>query len=168
MQRNKISTIDKPDAGKETRQSVRGQVPVLAGTVTPSTHEVRGYRREHVIAQIQSTTLVNLLQRHAAGEIEMAATQVQSARILLDRTLPTLAATEVTHVNDDDKLSEHQILAKLQALLAARPELLDTLLEARASVAQVVGQVSEVHDRGGEPQAFFAECVVPSPNFSQE
>jgi len=40
-----------------------------------------------VRAKIQASQLVNRLTAHALGEVEMSATQVQAAKILLDKTL---------------------------------------------------------------------------------
>lgn len=40
-----------------------------------------------VRSKIQASQLVNRLTSHALGEVEMTATQVQAAKILLDKTL---------------------------------------------------------------------------------
>lgn len=90
------------------------------------------------MAQIQTSTLVNFLQSHASGTRDLTDTQIRAIKILLDRTLPTLAATEITHVDENDKLSEGEIVAKLDALLAKNPELLDKIMARRASVAKVI------------------------------
>jgi hypothetical protein len=52
---------------------------------------------EMVRAKIQASQLVNRLTDHALGSIEMTATQVQAAKILLDKTLSN--APTVTHVS---------------------------------------------------------------------
>lgn len=52
---------------------------------------------EMVRAKIQASQLVNRLTAHALGDADMSATQVQAAKILLDKTLsnaPTI--TELT------------------------------------------------------------------------
>jgi hypothetical protein len=42
---------------------------------------------EMVRAKIQASQLINRLTAHALGESDMSATQVQAAKILLDKTL---------------------------------------------------------------------------------
>lgn len=54
-------------------------------------------RRSHqddVRAKIGVSQITNRLQKHIDGEIELTATQIQAARILLDKSLPNLQATE--------------------------------------------------------------------------
>ena len=50
--------------------------------------------------KIQTSQLVNRLHSNAMGEIEMSPAQVQSAKILLDKSLPNLA--NVTVGGDSD------------------------------------------------------------------
>ena len=51
---------------------------------------------ERTRSKIQTTQLVNRLISHAIGEVEMSATQVRAAEILLKKTLPDLQSTNVT------------------------------------------------------------------------
>lgn len=53
--------------------------------------------------KIQTTQLINRLQANALGELdkEMSASQIQSAKILIDRTLPTLQSTELKGDEDN-------------------------------------------------------------------
>jgi hypothetical protein len=44
--------------------------------------------------KIQVSQLVNRLRDHATGKVEMSATQVQAARILLAKTIPDMKAIE--------------------------------------------------------------------------
>jgi hypothetical protein len=54
-------------------------------------------RHQDMVRQkIQASQIVNRLQNHVDGKVELSATQVQAARILLDRSLPTLTSTELT------------------------------------------------------------------------
>lgn len=55
-------------------------------------------RKHSTIARqkIQTTMIVTRLQNHLAGKCDLSTTQVQAARILLDRTIPTLTSTELT------------------------------------------------------------------------
>ena len=52
-------------------------------------------------AKIQTSQLLNRLFSHANGEVEMTATQVRAAEVLLKKTLPDLSAVELG--SDPDK-----------------------------------------------------------------
>ena len=43
--------------------------------------------------RIQASQLINRLQGHALGEVEMTTTQIQAAQILLKKALPDLTST---------------------------------------------------------------------------
>lgn len=59
----------------------------------------RIFHDENTRAKIQTTQIINRLTKHIFGEIEMSASQVRAAEILLNKRLPNLAATEnVTEV----------------------------------------------------------------------
>lgn len=51
---------------------------------------------DKVRERIRTSLLVRRLWQHALGEVEMTATQVRSAEILLRKTLPDLTATELS------------------------------------------------------------------------
>jgi hypothetical protein len=44
--------------------------------------------------------LVNRLENHALGKVDMTATQVQAARVLLNKTLPDLQAVQHSGPNE--------------------------------------------------------------------
>jgi hypothetical protein len=50
---------------------------------------------EEARKKIQTTQLINRLQNHAVGKVEMTPTQVSAASILLKKSLPDLAAVTV-------------------------------------------------------------------------
>lgn len=55
---------------------------------------LRKTHQEDVRTKIKVSNIINRLQKHIAGEIELTSTQVASARILLDKTIsnaPNLA-----------------------------------------------------------------------------
>jgi hypothetical protein len=54
---------------------------------------------EQVRLKIQSATLIERLQSHALGDIEMSATQINAANSLLDRSVPKLS--QIQHVGDN-------------------------------------------------------------------
>ena len=49
---------------------------------------------EHWRKKIATTAILNRLNSHTLGEIEMTPSQIQAARILLNKTLPDLKALE--------------------------------------------------------------------------
>lgn len=51
---------------------------------------------ENTRAKIQTSMIINRLQNHLEGHLELSQTQVRCAEILLRKTLPDLAATEMT------------------------------------------------------------------------
>jgi hypothetical protein len=57
--------------------------------------------------RIKTTQLVNRLEKHALGEIEMEPTQVRAIEVLLKKSLPDLSA--VTHSGDKDKPIAHTV-----------------------------------------------------------
>lgn len=90
------------------------------------------YNREHqesVKEMIQSTQIVNRLQKHFNGELDkpLDATQLKAAEMLLARSLPTLSAVEQTNVNPMDEMSETQLLQMLRAIIEKHPEVLAQL-----------------------------------------
>ncbi len=101
------------------------------------------YNKEHqecVKEMIQSTQIVNRLQKHFNGELDkpLDATQLKAAEMLLARSLPTLSSVEQTNINPMDQMSEQQLIQALQALIAANPEVATQLLaQLNASRSQV-------------------------------
>ena len=52
-------------------------------------------------AAIKTTQLINRLQDHVQGKVQLDSSQVQSIRILLGKSLPDLTSTEFTDVTPD-------------------------------------------------------------------
>jgi hypothetical protein len=46
--------------------------------------------------KIQANHLINRLENHALGEIELSPTQIRAIEILLNKTLPNLTAVELS------------------------------------------------------------------------
>jgi hypothetical protein len=71
--------------------------------------------------RIRTTKLIQRLQNHALGEVEMSPTQIKATEILLKKRLPDLSAVEHTgttthkHVSE---FSEAELAAELEALRA--------------------------------------------------
>lgn len=57
--------------------------------------------QDEVRAKIQASQIINRLQNHLDGEVELSQTQVRAAEILLRKSIPDLASTELT--GDPDK-----------------------------------------------------------------
>jgi hypothetical protein len=64
---------------------------------------------ENARAAIKVGMLLERLQRAAGGEIELSPTQIKSAQILLDKSLPTLQAIESTQVEDKPEMSAEDV-----------------------------------------------------------
>ena len=58
--------------------------------------ETRSYP-ERGRERIKSTLIIKRLMKHIKGEIDMTSTQIQAARILLNKTLPDIKSLEVEH-----------------------------------------------------------------------
>jgi len=51
---------------------------------------------EMVRQKIQASVVIDRLQKHLKGEVELSATQVRAAEILLDRSVPKLSQIQHT------------------------------------------------------------------------
>jgi hypothetical protein len=60
---------------------------------------LRKTHQDDVRTKIQASQLINRLTNHVAGKIEMSATQVRAAEILLKKTLPDLSQISGDPVN---------------------------------------------------------------------
>lgn len=56
---------------------------------------------EMVRQKIQASNIINRLQKHVDGEVELSATQIAAANALLDRSVPKLS--QIQHVGDKDQ-----------------------------------------------------------------
>jgi hypothetical protein len=54
------------------------------------------FHPDHVREKIRASQLINRLQAHFFGEIELTAAQIRTAEILLRKCLPDLAATDIS------------------------------------------------------------------------
>ena len=62
----------------------------MAARTNKTTHDDKTKRL------IQASQLVNRLNSHALGEIEMTQTQIQAAKIVIGKVIPDLKAVELT------------------------------------------------------------------------
>lgn len=75
------------------------------GTLDPPPGTERTITLAELLRGGRPMTVLERLEQHALGAEEMTNTEIQAAKIFLDKTVPTLKATEhtgtVTHVNYD-------------------------------------------------------------------
>ncbi|MDH3713751.1 MAG: hypothetical protein OET44_07895 [Gammaproteobacteria bacterium] len=83
---------------------------------------------ENVRAAIKVGMIVDRLQKAAMGEIEMKNSELNAAKLLLDKTLPSLQAVEQT-VKDDGPKSLEEINERIRSILQANPRLARELAE---------------------------------------
>lgn len=57
------------------------------------------HHSEEIRQKIQASVIIDRLQKHIMGELEMTATQIQAANSLLDRSVPKLS--QIQHVGDE-------------------------------------------------------------------
>jgi len=67
--------------------------------------------------KISVSMLMNRLQKHADGEIDLDATQVKSIEVILSRIVPTLSAVEQTVPDPLDGVSRSDLIARLRLLI---------------------------------------------------
>lgn len=60
-------------------------------------------------------------------EAELTPSQLASAKLILDRTIPVLASTEQRIISDADRMTEEEILEKLREALNGDPTILRAL-----------------------------------------
>jgi len=109
-------------------EEVRKEVLARRSETLPpgaGTKRVRPERQEEVRAKIQASHIVRRLQMHGDGLLELTPTQIKSYEILLNKSLSTLQATEITEVSNRDKMTEAEIMAKIGELIRREPRLAD-------------------------------------------
>lgn len=89
---------------------------------------LRGSRALETRARIQAAALVNRLQAHALGELDMSHTQVRAIECLLRKVLPDLQAAEIHHYDETQHATEAELVDRLRATLAALPPELRALV----------------------------------------
>lgn len=55
---------------------------------------MRKFHQDDVRAKIKTSQLVNRLEDHALGELELTATQIKAIEVLIRKTLPDLQSVE--------------------------------------------------------------------------
>jgi len=136
FERNALNTMDKRKLNKgrpvgmtreKMDQMAQARMDERAANVPPGpgNKRVRPERQEEVRAKIQASHIVRRLQMHGDGLLELTPTQIKSYEILLNKSLSTLQATEITEVSNRDKMTEAEIMAKISELIRREPRLAD-------------------------------------------
>lgn len=84
--------------------------------------------QEDVKTRIQASQLINRLQGHALGKVNMADTQVRAALGLLRKVLPDVASTEITVKTTtyiDDLLAIQGQASRVEATPSLTPLLIE-------------------------------------------
>ena len=76
--------------------------------------------------------------------------KLQAIKIRYDKLRPSLSAVEQTNVNENDSLTEDQIIVKLQQVIAANPALVSKLLADHAKTAPGVRSAPDAPADCGE------------------
>lgn len=63
------------------------------------------HHSEEIRQKIQASVIIDRLEKHIAGELEMSSTQIAAAQTLLDRSVPKLS--QIQHLGDDDNPLQH-------------------------------------------------------------
>jgi hypothetical protein len=89
-------------------------------------------QREAWKDRIQPGKLLAKLEADMDGKVELSASQIKAAEVVLDRLVPRLSSIEQTEVNEMDSLSREDILSRIQTLLQSDPTLLPELVALQA------------------------------------
>ena len=75
----------------------------------------RTWTPEVVRQKIRTSMLINRLQNHVAGRLDMSKTQIQAAGILLRKTLPDMVAQQVER-RPLESMADDELLLTLQSI----------------------------------------------------
>lgn len=75
----------------------------------------RDWTPEVVRQKIRTSMLINRLQNHVAGRLDMTKTQIQAAGILLRKTLPDMVAQQIER-RPLEAMADDELLATLTAI----------------------------------------------------
>ena len=93
--------------------------------------------------KLRVSHLMNILAECGDGRVELTPTRIKAIEVLLDRLVPRLSSVEQVEVNALDQLSREEILARIQALIAADPTLLPELVALDARDRQAAPRPAE-------------------------
>lgn len=83
--------------------------------------------------KIQASQLINRLQAHVDGQVELSATQVRAAEILLSKTVPNLASIESFNQTEVSVISTEPISESAWAQMHADSDQPEDMGEAQGN-----------------------------------
>lgn len=86
---------------------------------------LRKTHQEDVRAKIQTSQLINRLQDHALGKIELETTQIKSIEVLIRKTLPDLSAVQLEHSGDVTVNHSEEARRKIDEWFGPTPHLIE-------------------------------------------
>lgn len=95
--------------------------------------ELRGklmHTASKVATQLDGYVENNQVQLQTGELVNMSPARLQAYRLILERTIPTLSATEIRHKSSLESLGTDALVTRLAALVQQRPELQAKLMEA--------------------------------------
>ena len=72
---------------------------------------MRKTHQDDVRSKIQASVIIGRLAGHVSGEVDMSPTQIKAAEILLRKTLPDLATTEI--IGNEDQPVVHKVVREI-------------------------------------------------------
>ena len=131
---------------------------------------IQGMKRSRPTSQAHTDAILRSkiekrLNKHFDGIEKLTPTQLKAGELLYDRLAPKLTAVEQTVVDARDNLDEATLLAELQGLFTAKPDLLDRLIQLRDS-ARLLQQGEQAIDsaraRVETPSSTLSDPIAPS------
>jgi hypothetical protein len=74
-----------------------GVMPGIFYGVKTMAARIRKHHQDDVRAKIQASQLINRLMGHIEGKTQLAPTQINAIKILLDKSLPNLSDIKMEH-----------------------------------------------------------------------
>ena len=130
MEPNKLDTADSLPVRLVGHK--RDGTPQRRANQWPKRKELGGTGLDRDKDRHRAECAAAMLERHLDGKLDMSATQVQAAKILLDKGKPSLQAVEQTMLEPAMARTESEILDQLRAYIAQHPELIAELVGAQA------------------------------------
>lgn len=125
-------------------------------------------QQAHVRANMMGSAAMIARQLHEyidTGELKVAGklieidnTRLAAWRMVLDRTIPTLSATEITHKSGLESMDSGRLVERLALLVKDRPELASKLQEALG------GKVIEGTQETQNPDTISLQSPTNTPN----
>ena len=88
---------------------------------------------------IKSHAIIQRLTKIVNGEVNGTSVQVAAAKILLDKSLPSLQAVESTQIDATPIQSKTELYRQLAGILKSQPDLIADVLKARPELLREIG-----------------------------